>query len=154
MSDDRDYADEMAKHESWPIGDTPSGTGTPRPMEDVGSSGTESENHGLNSFTGRPGAPLGGASDPGRFERGEDRIDADAGGGLNQAAVGAAGLGAGSARSSAGTDDLGAAAGKDLGSGLGGSRGGSQHEPRGDISGVGGTRGSGEGTGHLETTVG
>ena len=46
------------------------------------------------------------------------------------------------------------AASADLGSGLGATRGNDRAGPHGDISGIGGTRGSGEGTGHLEGTAG
>jgi hypothetical protein len=45
------------------------------------------------------------------------------------------------------------AASADLGSGLGATRGNDRQGPHGDISGIGGTRGSGEGTGHLEGTA-
>jgi hypothetical protein len=41
--------------------------------------------------------------------------------------------------------------GPDLGAGLGQTRGNSRKGPRGQITGVGGTRGSGGGTGHIET---
>jgi hypothetical protein len=45
------------------------------------------------------------------------------------------------------------AASQDLGSGLGATRGNDRQGPTGDITGLGGTRGSGEGTGHLEGTA-
>ena len=45
------------------------------------------------------------------------------------------------------------AASADLGSGLGGTRGNNRQGPQGDVTGIGGTRGSGEGTGHLEGTA-
>lgn len=41
----------------------------------------------------------------------------------------------------------------DLGSGLGATRGNDRQGPHGGVSGIGGTRGSGEGTGHLEGTA-
>jgi hypothetical protein len=46
------------------------------------------------------------------------------------------------------------AASADLGSGLGATRGNDRQGPHGDVTGIGGTRGSGEGTGHLEGTAG
>ena len=46
------------------------------------------------------------------------------------------------------------AASADLGSGLGATRGNDRQGPHGTITGVGGTRGSGEGTGHLEGSAG
>ena len=64
-------------------------------------------------------------------------VDSSPGGGLNNAAVEAAAL----------ADDEH----EDLGSPLGETRGGdSRQNPRGQITGVGGTRGSGAGTGHIE----
>ena len=87
----------------------------------------------------------------------EERIDASAGGGLNNAAVQAAGLpgteDAGE-QNLPGTDDLGAAAGRDAGDGLGATREDSRQNPRGQITGIGGTRGTGSGTGHIEGTPG
>ena len=87
-------------------------------------------------------------------DRAEERVDASAGGGLNTAAAEAAGL-ARTAQAGAqqpGTDDIGAAAGDDLGAGLGKTRGSGPKHPRGQVTGVGGTRGSGAGTGPIEDT--
>jgi hypothetical protein len=89
------------------------------------------------------------------LDRAEAHVDTSSGGGLNIAAVEAAGLNRAESGGAnmPGTDDIGAAAGRDVGAGLGGTRGGGPQNPRGQISGVGGTRGSGAGTGHQEDTV-
>jgi hypothetical protein len=87
----------------------------------------------------------------------EERIDASAGGGLNNAAVQAAGVPGTEdpgEQDLPGTDDLGAAVDKDAGEGLGATRGDSRQNPRGQITGIGGTRGTGSGTGHIEGTPG
>ena len=87
----------------------------------------------------------------------EERIDASAGGGLNNAAVQAAGLpgteDTGEQNLPA-TDDLGAAVDKDVGAGLGATRGTGRQNPRGQITGVGGARGTGAGSGEVEDTPG
>jgi hypothetical protein len=90
----------------------------------------------------------------GPLDRAEERVDTSAAGSLNSAAVQAAGLVGHSEDELPGTDDLGAAGGKDLGAGLGRTRGKARQNPRGQITGVGGTRGSGAGTGHLDDKSG
>ena len=65
-------------------------------------------------------------------------MDLGSGGGLNHAAVQAA-MPPGDGRLP-GADDLGAAAGDDLGAGLSGTRGNDPKGPRSQITGVGGTR--------------
>jgi hypothetical protein len=198
---DARYAQQIAEHSHWPIGDTMSGTGTLRPTDDVGSGGTadvagprdfgdtSSIRTGHIGIGGIPGGRLGdtgpqtGAAGPSPAERGgldalaeqsssadlertpadstrreraEGRVDLEAGGGLNAAAVQASGMTATDAAGerAQGTDDLGAAAGPDLGAGLGQTRGQARQNPRGQITGAGGTRGSGAGTGHLEDSPG
>ena len=88
----------------------------------------------------------------GSVERGRERVDASAGGGLNRAAIEAAGLDR-AGEDLPGTDDVGAAARRDAGAGLGRTRGARVPKPRGEITGSGGTRGSGAGTGHVEDTA-
>ena len=87
----------------------------------------------------------------------EERVDASAGGGLNNAAVQAAGLPGTEdpgEQNLPATDDLGAAVKKDVGAGLGATRGTSRQNPRGQITGVGGTRGTGAGSGQSQDTPG
>jgi AcrR family transcriptional regulator len=101
--------------------------------------------------------PASTAADRGAVDRAKRRIDLDAGGGLNNAAdqaAGVAGTPAADEPGRPGAADLGAAAGPDLGAGLGATRGSGGQHPRGQITGSGGTRGSGPGTGHLDQTVG
>jgi len=197
---DAEYAERLAEHDTGSIGDTPSGTGTLKPTDDIGTGGT-ADIAGIREYgdtssirTGNIGAgdvlgtrlgdlgPTTGATGLTQAERGgldaldalqgqsssapvergpvnrsavdraEERVDASAGGGLNASAVGAAGLPLSDDAELPGTSDLGAAGGPDLGAGLGQTRGSAPHNPRGQISGVGGTRGSGAGTGHLEDT--
>lgn len=121
---DRRSAEQLSERSRWPIGETPVDAG-----------------------------PV----DRGAIDRAEERIDASAGGGLNEAAVQAAGLprtASSGDEELPGTQDLGAAGGRDVGAGLGRTRGQARQNPRGQITGSGGTRGSGAGTGHLEDTAG
>jgi hypothetical protein len=102
--------------------------------------------------------PVGrGEVDRAAIDRAEERIDMSAGGGLNSAAVQAAGVtrvAAEAEDSPPGTADVGAAAGADLGAGLGGTRGiAGQQRPRGEQTGAGGTRGSGSGTGNTDSAA-
>ena len=135
---DKRYAEQLGKRSRWPIGDTNVGTGTLKPTDDIGTGGPADE------------VPV----ERGSVDRAEERVDTSAGGGLNQAATQAAGLPGDAARHLPGTGDLGAAAGDDLGAGLGKTRGTGRQHPRGQVTGSGGTRGSGAGTGHLEDTPG
>ena len=169
---ERDYAEQVAEHDSWPIGDTTTGTGGLKTTDDVGTGGTSDfagpRDVGDTAATRTGQVRTGGAEGaPGQAQRGEleslargpvdrasvdkaeDRVDPELGGGTNTAAVQAT-----SPRPAAelpGTADLGAAAGDDVGAGLGGTRGNERKGPRGQITGVGGTRGTGGGTGHLES---
>ena len=111
---DRQYAEKLAEHDAWPIGDTDQSAGTLQPDDDVD--------------TGVTGG------------------DANLAAALQSSGPG------GDQPALRGTDDLGAALGPDLGPGLGATRGSGGQHPRGQITGVGGTRGSGAGTGHLEDT--
>ena len=85
-----------------------------------------------------------------RPEAPEDRVDESMGGGLNNAAVQAAGLGRAHDPTEGGdvpgTADLGAAAGDDLGAGLGGTRGSSRENAAEHMGGAGRTRGLGPAT--------
>ena len=120
---------------------------------------SQQERGGMDALAGRAASTPADAApvERGALDRAEDRVDTSAGGGLNEAAVQAAGL-AGSTGDGTqelpGTEDLGAAGGRDLGAGLGRTRGTGPQNPRGQVTGSGGTRGSGAGTGHLEDTVG
>ena len=170
---DARYAEQIAEHDAWPIGDTTTGSGTLKPTDDVGTGGTADvadagDFGGTASIRGGQrgvagalaGEPSGrptrsGPVDRAAVGRAEDRVETGSGGALNAAAVQAAGgPGTAGAESPPGTADLGAAAGADLGVGLGGTRGDDrQGEPRGQVSGIGATRGSGSGTGHLENSA-
>ena len=182
------------------IGDTPSGTGTLKPTDDVGSGGSadiggqgdiastgdiRTGNIGKGGILGtrlgnvgpRTGLDTGateamtgavGAGEPPRGTgqirhdrvEGPDLVDESRAGqgsavGTSKAALGAAGVPSSEQLQESGDTglgDLGAAAQKDLGAGLGATRGDDRDVERtpGEISGVGGTRGSGKGTGHLE----
>jgi hypothetical protein len=195
---DAEYAERISEHDHSAIGDTPSGTGTLKSTDDIGTGGTadvagrgdfggtesirtgniarggvlgsalgdvgpktgatgmsESENQGFDALAHeRSGPDLSEAAplDRGVLDRAEARVDTSEGGGLNQAAVHAAGLPRTGQEELPGTADLGAAGGADLGSGLGKTRGMGADEPRGEITAIGGTRGSGAGTGHREGT--
>ncbi|MDQ3811807.1 MAG: hypothetical protein M3336_16110 [Chloroflexota bacterium] len=152
-----EYARRMAARNDSLMSDTTSEPGS----SDVGRGGPARE-----PSPNQPGAqnvlasdasslPLGeGAADRSSLERAEERIEAtDAGGGLNNAAVQAVGMpGVISAAESnlPGTANLGAAAGQDLGAGLGGTRGITESPRPGEQTGAGGTRGSGAGTGDVD----
>jgi hypothetical protein len=159
---DRKYAQEIGKRSRWPIGDTNEGTGTLEPSGDVGPATgagglSQQERGGLDALAEeRSSADLesGSPVERGPLDRAEERVDTSAAGSLNSAAVQAAGLVGHSEDELPGTDDLGAAGGKDLGAGLGRTRGKARQNPRGQITGVGGTRGSGAGTGHLDDKSG
>ena len=119
---------------------------------------TDAERGGLDALAGEPSTASAeaGPVDRSAMQRAEGRVDTGAGGGLNNAAVEAAAMPgtAGGGGDLPGTADLGAAAGGDLGSGLGQTRGDDREPLPGEVSGIGGTRGSGAGTGHLEDTPG